>query len=180
MISGKVEGGVLTVKTKLFIVPSLVTCSVKQIVAGGETVDKVVAGWNADVTIVGMDGDKGKLASGDVACGESQTVSLARALRVTGISFDLERPILKKQDVMVYVHSVRVAGRVTRVVSVREGQVNKQRPRMVGKYKIATIEVETEREIPIEKQTNYKTLGRVVIRSEGKTILCGSITELLS
>lgn len=142
--------------------------------------EKIAAGWCADVTIAGIDGDKGKLASGDVACGETQTVSLAKKFRVNGITFDLQRPLMRKQDITVHVHSVKVAGKVTSIISMREGQTVKQRPRMVLKYKIATIEVEADREIPIEKSTNYKTLGRVVLRSEGRTVLCGSIAELLA
>lgn len=179
IISGKVESGVITTKTKLFIVPSLVTCTVKQIVAGGETVDKVVAGWNADISLGNMDGNTPKLAGGDIASGDSQTVSLARVFRVNGITFDLVQPIVKSQNVIIYIHNAKVAGRIRKLISLREGQITKSRPRLITKYKVATLEVEADREIPMEKQGNIKALGRVVLRTEGKTVLCGSIAELL-
>lgn len=179
IISGKVESGVIANKTKLFIVPSLVTCTVKQIVAGGETVDRVAAGWIADISLGNMDGEVHKLASGDVASGDSQTVSLARTFRVNGITFDLVQPIVKKQNVIIYIHNVKVAGRIRKLISLKEGQTAKLRPRLIPKYKVATLEVEAEREIPMEKQSNIKALGRVVLRTEGKTVLCGSVAELL-
>ena len=179
IITGKVESGVISIKTKLFIVPSLVTCTVKQIVTGGEMVDRVVAGWIADISLGNMDGEVHKLAGGDVASGDSQTVSLARVFRVNGITFDLVQPIVKDQSVIIYIHNVKVAGHIRKLITLREGQTAKLRPRLIPKYKVATLEVEAEREIPMEKQGNIKALGRVVLRTEGRTVLCGAIAELL-
>lgn len=84
-------------------------------------------------------------------------------------------------QVTIHAHSAREAGTITRLISLldpKTGEQKKARPRCLLKGQTAVVEVTPARSLCLERYADYRALGRVALRDQGKTIAVGIVVEL--
>ena len=57
-------------------------------------------------------------------------------------------------------------------------QEKKQRPRCVGSKQMALVQIELDRPMCLERYSDYRALGHVVLRDASATVAVGIITSV--
>ena len=107
----------------------------------------------------------------------------ARRVRAQMITFDSDAgPILKGQAAVFHLQSTEVECVVARLIALMDratGEVRRKRPRMLQPNETAVVELGFQRGVNVEKYSDYKQLGRFMLRKKGKTIAAGIILDVL-
>lgn len=98
------------------------------------------------------------------------------------VVFTVDIPITKGYTCILHHGSVQVAATVKKLVGLLDkttGEVaqNTKKPRLLTKGNNAMVEITTENPICLDLYTNSKELGRFMLRTGGKTIAAGMVTE---
>ena len=96
--------------------------------------------------------------------------------------FNVDIPITKGYTCILHYRSVQVAASVKKLVGLLDkstGEVaqNTKKPRLLTKGNNAMIEVATDVPVCLDLYTHSKELGRFMLRTGGKTIAAGMVTE---
>ena len=96
--------------------------------------------------------------------------------------FAVDIPITKGYQCILHYGSVQVAASVKKILGLLDkstGEVaqNVKKPRLLTKGNNAMVEVSTEVPVCLDLYTNVKELGRFMLRTGGKTIAAGMVTE---
>ena len=98
------------------------------------------------------------------------------------VIFSVEIPITKGYTCILHYGSVQVSASVKKIVGLLDkstGEVaqNVKKPRFLTKGNNAVIEIISEVPVCLDLYTNVKELGRFMLRTGGKTIAAGMVTE---
>ncbi|KAL4487181.1 hypothetical protein ABPG72_017900 [Tetrahymena utriculariae] len=180
IIQGKVEGGVIYEKSKALIMPQGLIVQVKEINRENVKIKYAKVGENIDVHIVHK--EDCEIRSGDVLCSIEHPIPISRVFEVDLSAFELNYPILKGAQVVMYINTAKCPGyikKITAILDKANGQIIKKNPKCIRNNECAIVEVCIEKENCMELFSNFKSFGRVVLREKMNTIGVGSITKIM-
>jgi elongation factor 1 alpha-like protein len=93
----------------------------------------------------------------------------------------LDNTLIGFQAVM-HMHTLHEPAHLSKLVAIIDqasGEVKKKRPRCLTEKMTAVVEVVTLKPVCIELFRDYKQLGRFMLRSGGRTVAAGLISEVL-
>ncbi|ELR17919.1 HBS1like, putative, partial [Acanthamoeba castellanii str. Neff] len=185
---GKVETGIVSVGDKaprpppssLLVMPIGELCTVKSIQAHEESVKWAQAGDNVELTVQGLDVVSFKV--GSVLCDPEHPVRVATAFKAQIYVFPTQIPIIKGFQAVMHTHTLHEPAHLSKLVAIIDqasGEVKKKRPRCLTEKMTAVVEVVTLKPVCIELFRDYKQLGRFMLRSGGRTVAAGLISEII-
>jgi len=177
-VAGKIESGFLTTGDKLLHLPLGNIVTVKGLRVGQHQTDRASAGINVEVGVT--DVEEKMLSIGDVLCDPMHGVPMIQKFQAQLVTFDLEKPLLKGQNVIYYAANLNEPATITKLIGIcdQSGGIKQKNPRALTARVTALVEVALKRKIPAELYKEYRGFGRFTIREGGKTLAAGIITEL--
>jgi translation elongation factor TU len=177
-VAGKIESGFLTTGDRLMQLPHGHMVTVKALRVGMGLVDRAAAGVNVEIGL--LDIEEKALSIGDVLCDPMAPVPLIQKFQAQLVTFDLEKPILKGQNVIYYAANLNEAAVISKLVGIcdQTGAIKQKNPRALTARVTALVEVTLKRKIPAELYKEFRGFGRFTVRDAGKTLAAGIITEL--
>ena len=96
--------------------------------------------------------------------------------------FNVDVPITKGYTCIFHHGSVQSAASVKKLIGLLDkatGEValNAKKPRLLTKGNNAMVEITTETPVCLDLYSNSKELGRFMLRTGGKTIAAGMVTD---
>ena len=187
-VGGKIEAGSVRKGQKVLVMPAGVLATVRAVVmsGGGDGDDSnAVVGYAGHAADVGLDGvDPLSLAPGAVLCHPEFPLVPATRMTVRIVTLETVRvPILVGSQVILHAYAASVEARVSALVAAldpKTGNVTRERPRCLTKNLSAVVELTPVKPVCVERFDAYKALGRVALRSGGKTVALGVVTETFS
>ncbi|ESW31507.1 hypothetical protein PHAVU_002G243900 [Phaseolus vulgaris] len=177
---GKLEAGALRSGSKVLVMPSAVVGTVRSLERDSNACTVARAGDNVAVTLQGVDGNQ--VMAGDVLCHPDFPVAAAQHLELKVLVLDGASPILVGTQLEFHIHHAKEPARVSRIVSVldpKTGKVTKKSPRCLIAKQSAVIEVVLHKSVCVVEFSGCKALGRVSLRSMGRTIAVGVVTRII-
>ena len=98
------------------------------------------------------------------------------------VVFNVDVPITKGYTCILHHGSVQAAASVKKLIGLLDkatGEValNTKKPRLLTKGNNAMVEITTETPVCLDLYSNSKELGRFMLRTGGKTIAAGMVTD---
>ncbi|XP_057516565.1 uncharacterized protein LOC130797815 isoform X2 [Amaranthus tricolor] len=177
---GKLEAGALQIGSKVLVMPLGDTTSVRSIERNSQPCDIARAGENVSVVLQGI--DVNHIIAGGVLCHPDFPVRVASRLELKILVLDVKIPILIGSQLEFHIHHAKEAARVVKIVSLidpKTGKETKKAPRCLLAKQRAVIQVALQGAVCVEDFSNCKALGRVFLRSSGRTIAVGVVTQVL-
>ncbi|XP_057416481.1 uncharacterized protein LOC130711054 isoform X6 [Lotus japonicus] len=177
---GKLEAGALRSGSKVLVMPSAVAGTVRSLERDSNVCNIARAGDNVAVTLHGIDGSH--VMAGDVLCHPDYPVAVAKHLELKVLVLDGANPILVGAQSEFHIHHAKQPARVSRILSVldpKTGKVTKKSPRCLTAKQSAVIEVTLQEPVCVVEFSTCKALGRVSLRSLGRTIAVGLVTRII-
>ena len=94
----------------------------------------------------------------------------------------MDTPVTKGFPVVLHYGPAQTQASIRKLVATVDkatGEVTKRKPRCLAKNCNAVVEIATEAPVCLELYSTVKELGRFMLRSGGKTIAAGLVTELM-
>ena len=183
-VSVKVESGVIREKDELVLMPQNVLVQIRGIEAKNVKETRALAGLIYDMGIkLPTDFDVTTIKKGNVLCDPKYPMKFIQQFIARVIVYDIPSPIAKGEAVVVHSHTTKAPGKIAFLLATIEqstGETVKNRPKFLRKGQFASIQIKLEERMCLELFSNYKSLGRIVIRRENHTIAAGTITEFVS
>ncbi|XP_078176505.1 uncharacterized protein LOC144569879 isoform X2 [Carex rostrata] len=179
-VSGKLEAGAIRVGSKVIVMPSGTTGTVRTIEKNGANCNVARAGDNVCVGLQNIEGDQ--LTSGGTLCHVDFPVRVASFLELKILVLEISTPILVGSQVEFYIHHAKASAQVEKIISLidqKTGEVFKKAPRMLLGKQSAIITVKLDREVCVEEFATCRALGRVFLRSSGSTIAVGIVNRII-
>jgi elongation factor 1 alpha-like protein len=177
---GKLETGALRTGTKVKVMPSGEIGTVRSLECDSQPCTIARAGDSVAVTLQGI--DPGRVLSGGVLCHPSFPVSVADRLELKVLVLDVSPPILIGAQLEFHIHHAKEAARVLKITSLldpKTGKVTKKSPRCLLAKQSAILEVELQESVCVEEFSSSRALGRVFLRSSGKTVAVGVVSKII-
>ncbi|KAK4792489.1 hypothetical protein SAY86_022924 [Trapa natans] len=179
-VIGKLEAGALRNGSKVLIMPSGVVGTVKSLERDSRPCTVARAGDNVGVVLQGIEDIH--VMSGDVICHTDYPVPVSNHFELKILVLDGSTPILIGSQLEFHVHHTKEAAKIVKITSLldpKTGKPTKKAPRcLVGKQS-AILEVVLDGSICAGEYSSCKALGRVSLRSLGRTVAVGVITRLI-
>ncbi|XP_060660047.1 protein HBS1 [Drosophila nasuta] len=178
-ISGRIETGVLCLNDKVLVGASREQAQVKALTMDELTQTSVFAGDQISVTLAGV--DINNITVGCIICDPQLPIPVTTRFQCRIIVFNVKVPITMGYPVLLHHQSLiepAVVCKLTASIHKSTGEVVKKKPRCLGNNSCALVEVETSRPICIERYSDFKELGRVMLRVAGVTIAAGMVTKI--
>lgn len=179
-VSGRIETGVLCVNDKILVGTTREQCQVKTLAMDDIAQTSVFAGDQVCVTLSGI--DMTNMLVGYILCDLLNPIPLATRFRARIVVFNVKVPITNGYPVLLHHQSLIEPATIIKLkaqLHKGSGEIIKKNPRCLGNNSCALIEIETTRSICIEKYSEYKELGRIMLRVGGVTIAAGMITDIV-
>uniref|UniRef100_A0A336MLD5 CSON003262 protein n=1 Tax=Culicoides sonorensis TaxID=179676 RepID=A0A336MLD5_CULSO len=179
-VSGRIESGVLCINDKILVCPCKEQATVKNISMDEIPQNTVFAGDQVSVTLFGV--DITNVSVGNILSDIYRPVPLATRIRARIIVFNITNPITKGYPVVVHHQSLIEPATIVKLkaqLHKSTGEVVKNSPRCLGPNTCALVEIEFTRPICMEKYSDSKELGRVMVRVGGVTIAAGLCTDIV-
>ena len=109
------------------------------------------------------------------------SVPVSKKFLVEAMVLDLGMPILKGTSVVIYIGSNRATARITKInckYDPKNGMVIKKNCKSIRSSDCVEIEIETDEKVCVEKFSNSKIFGRVIIREKKSTLCVGTVTMI--
>ncbi|XP_064546332.1 protein HBS1 [Drosophila montana] len=178
-ISGRIETGALCVNDKVLVGASREQAQVKSLSMDELTQTTVFAGDQISVTLAGI--DISNITVGCIICDPQMPIPVTTRFQCRIIVFNVKVPITMGYPVLLHHQSLiepAVVCKLTASIHKSTGEVVKKKPRCLGQNSCALVEVETSRPICIERYSDFKELGRIMLRVAGVTIAAGMVTKI--
>lgn len=136
-----------------------------------------------ELALTKIDGAFDFVIPGSVLCGVEYAAPIIRRFVIKASTFDIQYPITNRQSLLLFTQSRQVQVKVKRILNLinnSTGEIIKNRPKFLARHQSGMVEIESEMLMCLEKFTNYKFLGKVTLRDNGKTVMSGVVTELIS
>ncbi|CAJ1938441.1 unnamed protein product, partial [Sphenostylis stenocarpa] len=177
---GKLEAGALRNGSKVLVMPSAVVGTVRSLERDSNPCTVARAGDNVSVTLQGVDGNH--VMAGDVLCHPDFPVAVAKHLELKVLVLDGASPVLVGTQLEFHIHHAKEPARVSRILSVldpKTGKVTKKSPRCLNAKQSAVIQVILHESVCVVEFSSCRALGRVSLRSLGRTIAVGVVTRII-
>lgn len=179
-ISGRIESGLICVNDKVLICPSKEVAIVKNVSIDEMPHNTAFAGDQVTVTLSGT--DISNVSVGFVLCEIHNSIPLATRIRARVVVFNVITPITLGYPVVLHHQSLIEPATIVKLKAQLHkgtGEIIKKNPRCLGNNSCALVEIEFQRPICMEKYSDFKELGRVMLRVNGVTIAAGLCTEIV-
>ncbi|KAG8066064.1 hypothetical protein GUJ93_ZPchr0004g38601 [Zizania palustris] len=176
---GKLETGAIKNGSKVLVSPCGQVATVKIIERDSNSCDIARAGDNVAVSLHGVDGSR--LIPGGVLCSPGFPVPVSNILELRVLVLDITIPILVGYQVEFYIHHVKEAARVTKIVALldKAGKPSKTAPRFLKSKQNAIVQVTLDGAVCVQEFSKCRALGRAFLRSSGSTIAIGVVMRVL-
>ncbi|KAL1168211.1 hypothetical protein V6Z11_A05G069000 [Gossypium hirsutum] len=177
---GKLEAGAVRSGSKVLVMPSADIAIVRSLERDSQTCSIARAGDNVAINLHGIDGNH--VIAGGVLCHPDFPVAFAKHLELKVLVLDGATPILMGSQLEFYAHHAKEAARVARISSLldsKTGKVTKKAPRCIVAKQSAVIELVLQEPVCIEMFSKCKALGRVFLRTLGRTVAVGVVTRIV-
>ncbi|XP_019055580.1 PREDICTED: elongation factor 1-alpha isoform X2 [Nelumbo nucifera] len=178
--SGKLESGAIRSGSKVLVMPSGDVATVRSLERDSQCCTIARAGDNVAVSLQGIDG--GRVMAGGVLCHPDFPVAVATRLELKVLVLDIVMPILVGSQIEFHIYHAKEAARVVRIISLidqKTGKVTKKAPRCLTSKQSAVIEVVLDGAVCVEEFSKCRALGRVFLRSSGRTIAVGIVSRII-
>jgi elongation factor 1 alpha-like protein len=84
---------------------------------------------------------------------------------------------------MVHFYTSKCAGKISSLLSIVDptsGQVTRKHPKTLKAKEYANLQIKLEDRMCLELFSNFKNMGRVIIRKGDFTIAAGTVQEMIS
>ncbi|TIC04515.1 hypothetical protein E3Q17_00391 [Wallemia mellicola] len=194
-VSGRLCAGVIQVGEKVRCMPGDEFAIVKMIEVDNDSVPFASAGTNVTVYLANI--DPINLSIGSVLCSPTDLVPLASKFIAQILLFDINIPILPGTTFEAFIHSINTSASVSKLIETVDrntGAVLKSKPRVLTGNSAARVEMSigsqsltsqsgsntpSNNSIPVEKFTDNKDMGRILLRHEGQTVAAGIIVDYM-
>jgi elongation factor 1 alpha-like protein len=181
-LAGKMETGSVKVGDKICVMPSNEIGQVKSISNNDE--QSSLSAYSGDSVILNVASiDMNNISIGNFVCDcISSPMPVSDRLKAKIVLFNLEMPLIKGSSVVFHYKSMSESAIIKKVISQLDkssGDVIKERPRFLTKGMSAMVEIKINRPICMELYSNYRELGRFMLRLGDTTIAAGLIMDIL-
>lgn len=179
-ICGKLERGALQTGNKVLVMPSRKMATVRSLECDSQVFNTAKAGDSVTINLQGIDANH--VIAGGVLCHPEFPVPVANHLELKVLILDNAIPILIGSQLEFLVHHAKEAARVVRILSLldpKTGKETKKSPRCLLAKHNAKIEVGLQGMVCIDEYSSCKALGRVSLRSSGRTVALGLVTRVI-
>ncbi|XP_060205540.1 uncharacterized protein LOC132633261 isoform X3 [Lycium barbarum] len=179
-ICGKLERGALQTGNKVLVMPFREMATVRSLERDSQVCNAAKAGDSVTINLQGIDANH--VMAGGVLCHPEFPVPVANHLELKVLILDNVVPILIGSQLEFLVHHAKEVARVVRIVSLldpKTGKETKKSPRCLLAKQNAVIEVVLQGMVCIDEHSNCKALGRVSLRSSGRTVALGLVTRVI-
>lgn len=180
-ISGRITSGHICANDKIIICPSKEQGVIKSITIDELPVQSAFAGDQVAVTLTGV--DPSNVSVGFILCDTLNPVPLATKIKARIIVFNVKSPITIGYPVLLHHHSLvepAIVSKLKAQLHKGTGEVIKKNPRCLTNNSCALIELSFQRAIAIEKYSDLKEMGRIMLRVGGTTIAAGLVTDIIN
>lgn len=164
--------------------PGNAKVGVKSLAVNGQRVNSVHTGQLCEIAVaLPNDFDPGYIKQGNVICDPKFPIHQVRDLRAQIAVFEVDIPITRGQNILLYSFSNQCAGKIARLESIvnpKSGESIKKNPKCLIKNQNAVVRIKLEERACLELFSNYRSMGRITLREAGKTIAAGIIIELIN
>ncbi|XP_023637302.1 HBS1-like protein isoform X3 [Capsella rubella] len=177
---GKLEAGAIRPGSKIMVMPSGDQGTVRSLERDSQACTIARAGDNVAIALQGIDANQ--VMAGDVLCHPDFPVSVATHLELMVLVLEGATPILLGTQLEFHVHHAKEAATVVKLVAMldpKTGQPTKKSPRCLTAKQSAMLEVSLQNPICVETFTESRALGRVFLRSSGRTVAMGKVTRII-
>uniref|UniRef100_A0A0K2TG84 Cell wall protein AWA1like [Aplysia californica] n=1 Tax=Lepeophtheirus salmonis TaxID=72036 RepID=A0A0K2TG84_LEPSM len=172
-ISGQIVSGFVLKDDKILVCPSGELGTVKNIAKSG---------FAGDFVSINISGLSDQLSPGMILSDPQFPVPSSKALRARIVVFDSPIPLIKGSAMVLHCGNIYVQASLAKLVSLlnkSNGQVIKKKPRCLPKNSNAVVEIQTETAVGLELYSDYRDLGRFMLRCDGRTLAAGIVTQIL-
>ncbi|KAL8166487.1 hypothetical protein V2J09_007986 [Rumex salicifolius] len=176
---GKLEAGALRGGCKVLVMPLGEIGTVRSVERNAQPCSVARAGDNVSVTIQGI--DFGQVMAGGVLCHPDFPIREATRLELKVLVLDVITPILVGSQLEFHIHHAKDAAQIAKIISLldpKTGKVRKKSPRCLLSKQNAVLEVVLQRGVCVDEFSNSKSMGRVFLRTSGRTIALGVVTKI--
>ncbi|XVE53462.1 hypothetical protein DITRI_Ditri03aG0005300 [Diplodiscus trichospermus] len=177
---GKLEAGAVRSGSKVLVMPSMTIATVRSLERDSQASTIARAGDNVAVNLHGIDGNL--VMAGGILCHPDFPVAVAKHLELKVLVLDGATPILIGSQLEFHIHHAKEVARVARIPSLldsKTGKVTKKAPRCIVAKQSAVVEVILHDLVCVEEFSKCKALGRVFLRTLGRTVAVGIVTRIL-
>ncbi|KAG2335088.1 hypothetical protein Bca52824_006268 [Brassica carinata] len=177
---GKLEAGAVRSGSKIMVMPSGDQGTVRSLERDSQTCTIARAGDNVALTLQGIDANQ--VTAGGVLCHPDYPVSVATHLELMVLVLEGATPILLGSQLEFHVHHAKEAATVVKLVAMldpKTGEPTKKSPRCLTAKQSAMIEVSLQYPVCVETFSESRALGRVFLRSSGRTVAMGKVTRII-
>uniref|UniRef100_A0A0B7A336 Tr-type G domain-containing protein n=1 Tax=Arion vulgaris TaxID=1028688 RepID=A0A0B7A336_9EUPU len=179
-VAGRVGSGYVQPGDKVLIMPAGVTASIKNLFIDDQLATVAFAGDHINLTLSGV--DMANVNIGSCLCDPASPAKSATQFKAKIAVFNIDVPITKGYPVVFHYQAINEPAVIKRLLTQLNratGEVIKKKPRCLVKNTSAVIEIVLERSTCLELYTDFKDLGRFMLRSGGHTIAAGLVEELV-
>uniref|UniRef100_A0A1J3FNN5 HBS1-like protein n=1 Tax=Noccaea caerulescens TaxID=107243 RepID=A0A1J3FNN5_NOCCA len=177
---GKLEAGAVRPGSKVMVMPSGDQGTVRSLERDSQACTIARAGDNVAIALQGIDANQ--VMAGGVLCHPDYPVSVATRLELMVLVLESATPILLGSQLEFHVHHAKEAATVVKLVSVldpKTGEPTKKSPRCLTAKQNAMLEVSLQYPVCVETFSESRALGRVFLRSSGRTVAMGKVTRII-
>ncbi|XP_010453099.1 PREDICTED: HBS1-like protein isoform X1 [Camelina sativa] len=177
---GKLEAGAVRSGSKIMVMPSGDQGTVRSLERDSQACTIARAGDNVAIALQGIDANQ--VMAGDVLCHPDFPVSVATHLELMVLVLEGATPILLGSQLEFHVHHAKEAATVVKLVAMldpKTGQPTKKSPRCLTAKQSAMLEVSLQNPVCVETFSESRALGRVFLRSSGRTVAMGKVTRII-
>ena len=141
------------------------------------------AGDNVELALSKI--DQSMLSVGQILCEPSNPIKTTKRFEARIVTFEMDVPITKGSQVVLHTHNVNFPAVISKLKYTlnRQQEITKKRPRVLTNNTTAIVEVklaDKSQAFCLEKYSDFPNLGRFMLRSSGKTIAAGIVTDLIA
>ncbi|KAK4402530.1 Elongation factor 1-alpha [Sesamum angolense] len=172
---GKLESGAIRTGSKVLVMPSGITATARSLERDSHPCNIARAGDNVTVNLQGIEGNQ--VTAGGVICHPDYPVQVTNRLQLKILVLDISTPIVMGSQLEFHIHHAKEAARIVKMLSLldpKTGKTTKKSPRCLLAKQNAIVEVVLQGPVCVEEYSSCRALGRVFLRSSGRTIALAS------
>ncbi|CAA0843319.1 Translation elongation factor EF1A/initiation factor IF2gamma family protein [Striga hermonthica] len=181
-VCGKLECGAIRTGFKVLVMPSREIATARCLERDSRPCDVARAGDNVTVNLQGIEANR--VTAGGVICHPNYPVQVANRLELKILVLEaVSTPIVIGSQFEFHIHHAKEAARVAKMSSLldpKTGKTTKKSPRCLLAKQNAIVEVVLDGPVCVEEYSSCRSLGRVFLRSSGRTIALGIVTGIIS
>ncbi|KAH3679081.1 hypothetical protein WICMUC_001277 [Wickerhamomyces mucosus] len=175
---GRIETGIIQPGETVIFSPSNQIGIVDSLTVNNQKAQIGIAGDSISLKVKDIELDE--IQIGDVISIVNHNVPSVKSFKSKLLLFDLNRPILLGTEFMLFRGNVQQPAKISNIISLFDkitGEKLNKKPKHLSSKQSALVEIQLQRELPLELFKDNQSLGRFVLRKDGFTIGAGVVEE---